>query len=156
MWGSDAPPAISKGQAHICPRNLNVYKSMGLNEMHESWWSWLIIVTKPHLMVLEKSWQSGEISGDWKKGISHSFLARVERMTQGTTELLASPQCRGRSWSRSSRKLYEGVWKRGMLYVFISMASQGQVLPDQTCCFLWWCDCAGEQRKTHWCHLSAL
>ncbi|KFQ35631.1 hypothetical protein N331_04589, partial [Merops nubicus] len=59
-----APPTANEGL-----RNLNIHESMGPNEMH------LRVlkepangVTKPLLIVSEKSWQSGEVPGDWKKG----------------------------------------------------------------------------------------
>jgi len=62
-------------------------------------------VAKPLFIIFEKSRQSGEVPGDWKKGNLHSFLNWVERRTLGTTDLSASPLCLGRSWSRSSYKL---------------------------------------------------
>jgi len=60
------------------------------------------VFAKPVSMVLEKSWQSGEVLVTGKRETLHPFLKRVEKKTPGATDLLASPQCLGRSWNRSS------------------------------------------------------
>lgn len=51
------------------------------------------VVAKPLLMSLEKSWQSGVVCDDWKKGDIDPFLRRTERMTLGTTNGLALLLC---------------------------------------------------------------
>jgi len=62
------------------------------------------VIAKPLSMILERSWQSGEVPGDWKKGniVPTHFLKRVGRSTLETIDLSASPLCLGRSWNRSS------------------------------------------------------
>jgi len=38
-----------------------------------------------------------KVPGDWKKATSHPFLKRLEKMTQGATDLSVSLLCIGRS-----------------------------------------------------------
>jgi len=55
------------------------------------------VVAKPLSMMLEKTWQSGEVPGDWKKGNIVPIFKRVGRRTLGTNDLAASLLCLARS-----------------------------------------------------------
>jgi len=68
-WGSKAPPTLREDQVHDHLRNLNVHKSMRPGEMHPRGLRELADVTaKPLSLISERSWQSGEVPGDWRKG----------------------------------------------------------------------------------------
>ena len=65
---------------------LNVYKSMGLDDIHPRVLKEMADVVAELLSIIfEKSWLSGEVPGDWKRETFLPFLRKGERKTQGTT-----------------------------------------------------------------------
>ncbi|KFQ15956.1 hypothetical protein N330_06784, partial [Leptosomus discolor] len=68
-WKSKVPHTVREDQVCDHLRRLNIGKSMGAGEIHPRVLRELAdVVAKSLSMLFEKSWQSGEVPGDCKKG----------------------------------------------------------------------------------------
>ncbi|KAJ7422439.1 hypothetical protein WISP_37998 [Willisornis vidua] len=116
----------SKGQICGHLRNLNTYKSMGLDEMDP-------IVLRDSTEVVAKPLSM--IYGDQRKKTLYPTLKRVERRTREITNLPASHLCLGRSWNKPPRSYAKGYRGQGEDSGQPTQLHQRENLPDDMVSF---------------------
>ena len=89
-WGSKVPPTVREDQVHDHLRNLNIHKYMGPDEIYPRVLRELAdVIVKPLSIIFEKSWQSGEVPGDRKKGNIVSFFEKGRKEDSGNYQALS-------------------------------------------------------------------
>jgi len=78
--GRNVPLTVSNDQVCYHLRNMNIHKPLGPEEMYLRILRKLAdLVAKTLLVIFEKPWQSGEVSGDWKKGNITSIFKKSRK-----------------------------------------------------------------------------